>query len=160
MYKKILLGTVLSMLFFTTPALSASVKIKINSKNTGLQLQPFYVIYLANEKGRFVKTLRQFGKNAVFQPTLQTWYRNAQRANEDIDALSGPSLVNGQTYTETFDIDDTYIDKGYKIILESVSYQFGHKRREITITLDATTPTQTLQGGEHTDSMTVTLNRG
>ncbi len=153
--KKTLISTVLTL--WTMPALSAMVNVEVNSKNTGFKLEPYYVLYLANERGKFVKTLQLFGKNVGYEQTLKSWHRSANRAGEDIDALSGASLKKGAAFSGDFEIDDAYIAKGYKLILETSSASQGNKRQEVVITLDATKAKQRVAGKEHTDYVAVTL---
>ncbi len=157
MNKKLLLGTILGTLIFATPVLSASVKVMLDTKDTGFKRQPFYVLYLANDKGEFVKTLRQFGYNGALKAALRNWHPKATAANEDIDALTGASLRGGEVYTEIFEIGDMYINKGYKIIVESVSAKGGHQPKEAYVTLDPNKKMQTMKGKVHTDSLTVKL---
>ncbi len=151
--------TLISVLWalWAVPALSATVTIEVDSKNTGFHHEPYYVVYLADTRGKFIRTLRVFGVKRAYQKSLRTWYRNAKRAGENIDALSGASLRRGNAYTGDFEIADSYIAKGYKLVLETSSENKGNKRQEIVITLDASKPVQTGFGNDHTDYMTVTL---
>ncbi len=144
-------------LLWAMPVLSAPLSIKIDSKDTGFYHEPYYVIYLADNKGKFVRTLQLFGYNLSYAKTLRGWYRNATRAGEDIDALSGASLRGGEEFVGDFDIDNTHISQGYKLILETSSENLGNKRQEIVITLDANKKVQQIMGTSHTDSVTVTL---
>lgn len=139
------------------PAGATKVHITVDSKDTGFRLQPFYVVYLADAKGKFVKTFQQMGYSNNYKPALRKWIRAAKRAGEDLDALSGASLRNGEVFEGDFAIDPTYIDKGYQVILETASSSQGNIRKEIVITLDNSKITQTARGTKHTDSMTVTI---
>lgn len=138
-------------------AVSAPVHITIKSKDTGLFHEPYYVVYLADAQGKFLKTIRVMGYSTIHKQALRGWYRNAKRLGEDIDGLSGASLRNGADWNGKIDIADAHIAKGHKIILETSSEEYGNVRQEIVITLDKDNSTQSVQGTKHTDFMRVEL---
>lgn len=153
---KNLLMAIATMLW-AIPAFSAKITLVVDSVNTGFHHEPYYVAYIADTKGKYVKTLQVFGYNINYARTMKGWYRNAYRKKEDIDALSGASLKKGDSFTGDFDIDPAYIDKGYQVVLETSSENKGNLRKEIVIKLDKNKPSQKVSGKDHTEFMSVTL---
>lgn len=148
---------IMATVLWAIPAFGAKISLTVDSVNTGFHHEPYYVVYIADNKGKYVETLQVFGYNINYARTMKGWYRNAYRNKEDIDALSGASLKKGDSFTGDFDIDPAYIDNGYQIVLETSSENKGNLRKEIVITLDKSKPTQKANGKEHTEFMSVTL---
>ncbi len=139
------------------PVLSASVKITIKAHISDVVYPPYYAVYLADNKGKFVKTLQVIGLNYTYQRDITHWFRNAIRNAENIDALSGASLKSGQTWTKSVFIDNTYINNNYQIVIDSASRQHGNQRKEAVVRLDPNTKKTTTQGKNHTEFMTVLI---
>ena len=139
------------------PVLSANIHIELMPKKTGNPYNPYYAMYLTDDKGKYIKTLHVIGNNPRFQQYMQAWYRNAGRSGENIDALSGATLLKKNTFSQTFEIDDMHLTKGHQLVFDSANPLLGAKRKEIVIKLSMLDPSQKVMGNTHIDHVTATL---
>jgi hypothetical protein len=112
--------------FAQAPA-TASYKCMIQMANyTGEYA--YVVVSLMNPNGDYVKTLYMQGDDPEWYPDLKNWWAFSHSINEDIDAVTGATVGNGERNIISLVVDASQIDSGYKIRFESaVENQEYHK---------------------------------
>jgi hypothetical protein len=79
----------------------------------------YIVVSLINPNGDYEKTLYVMGDDKKWYKSLKEWnkFQNAKPA--DISAKTGASVTGGDRSMTTIEIDDSKINKGYKLRFES-----------------------------------------
>ncbi len=99
----------------------------------------YVVISLINPKGGYEKTLSVLGPDKKWYNTLKEWHKFEARAKNQLNAVTGASVNGGDRAVRTIEIDDSKLNKGYKLRFESaVEEQKYHiKDVEIAVTPEA-----------------------
>ncbi|RZF60080.1 DUF2271 domain-containing protein [Sphingobacterium corticibacterium] len=115
---KILIG--LMLCFLVTNSFAQSSKYKCMIQMVSYQGEKAYVIIsLINPKGEYEKTLSVLGPDKQWFNTLKEWYKFQTKTKEKISAVTGASVGGGDRAVRTIEIDDSKLNKGYKLRFES-----------------------------------------
>ena len=79
----------------------------------------YIVVSLINPKGEYVKTLYVMGDDKKWHKTLKEWHKFYSKKPTDISAKTGASVTGGDRSITTLEIEDSKINKGYKLRFES-----------------------------------------
>ncbi len=99
----------------------------------------YVVISLINPQGGYEKTLSVLGPDKKWYNTLKEWDKFETKAKSKLSAITGASVNGGDRAMRTIEIDDSKLNKGYKLRFESaVEEQKYHvKDVEIAVTPEA-----------------------
>jgi hypothetical protein len=110
------------VVIFTTISLSVVAqksRYKCMIQMNGYNGEKAYVyISLINPNGQYQKTLFLLGNDKQWYKTLKEWYKFFLKTKK-VDAKTGASVGGGDRALATFDIEDSFVNKGYKIRFES-----------------------------------------
>ncbi len=141
-----------SLLFFTF-ILSASYSHSQSSKYKCLLQMIAYegeaayvVISLINPKGEYEKTLSVLGPDKKWYNTLKEWYKFQEKSKEKLNAITGASVDGGDRAVRTIEIDDTKMDKGYKLRFESAVEEQKYHITDVEIPLTTSAITTRAEG--------------
>ncbi|MBP7470153.1 MAG: DUF2271 domain-containing protein [Flavobacterium sp.] len=79
----------------------------------------YVVVSLINAKGEYEKTLYVMGDDKKWHKTLKEWHKFQSKKKENISAKTGASVTGGDRSITTIEIEDTKINKGYKLRFET-----------------------------------------
>jgi hypothetical protein len=79
----------------------------------------YIVVSLVNAKGDYDKTLYVMGDNKKWYKTLKEWHKFYSKKPTDISAKTGASVTGGDRSITTLEIEDSKINKGYKLRFET-----------------------------------------
>ncbi|WP_108247280.1 DUF2271 domain-containing protein [Muricauda brasiliensis] len=79
----------------------------------------YVVVSLMNAEGDYVKTLYMQGDDPEWFPDLKDWWGFSHGTNENIDAITGATVGNGERNIISLSVDASQVDSGYKIRFES-----------------------------------------
>jgi hypothetical protein len=79
----------------------------------------YIVVSLVNAKGEYDKTLYVMGDDKKWYKTLKEWHKFYSKKPTDISAKTGASVTGGDRSITTLEIEDSKINKGYKLRFES-----------------------------------------
>lgn len=79
----------------------------------------YVVVSLINPKGEYEKTLYVMGDDKKWYKTLKEWHKFYSKKPENISAKTGASVTGGDRSTTTLEIEDSKINKGYKLRFET-----------------------------------------
>ncbi len=79
----------------------------------------YVVVSLMDASGAYVKTLYVQGDDPEWFPDLKDWWAFSHSINEDIDAVTGATVGNGERNIISLVVYSSQIDNGYKIRFES-----------------------------------------
>lgn len=104
----------------------ASFAQKTGSKNYKCMIQmtnyageeAYIVVSLINPKGAYEKTVYMFAKNKKWYKDLEEWHNFNKKKPANISAITGASVAGGDRSIKVFEIEDSKINKGYKLRFE------------------------------------------
>lgn len=79
----------------------------------------YVVVSLINAKGEYEKTLYVMGDDKKWYSSLKEWNKFYAKKTEDISAKTGASVTGGDRSITTIEIENSKINKGYKLRFES-----------------------------------------
>lgn len=79
----------------------------------------YIVVSLINSKGVYEKTLYVMGDDKKWYNTLKEWHKAKAKKPENISAITAASVTGGDRSITTIEIDETKINKGYKLRFET-----------------------------------------
>lgn len=99
----------------------------------------YITAYIVNAQGKFIKTLNVMGDDKKWYKNLKQWYLAQKKTNEKLDAITGASVSGGKRNVFTIQLDQSLINKGYKIRFESAVEHGNHIPIEVDIPLETAT---------------------
>jgi hypothetical protein len=116
---KISLTTILiCFLSFQVTAQSSKYKCMLQMSNY-MGEGAYIVVSLINAKGEYEKTLYVMGDDKKWYSSLKEWNKFHTKKGDDISAKTGASVTGGDRSITTIEIEDSKINKGYKLRFES-----------------------------------------
>nr|WP_315257060.1 DUF2271 domain-containing protein [uncultured Flavobacterium sp.] len=115
---KISLIAVICLLSFQATAQTSKYKCMLQMSNY-MGEGAYIVVSLINAKGEYDKTLYVMGDDKKWHKTLKEWHKFYSKKPTDISAKTGASVTGGDRSITTLEIEDSKINKGYKLRFES-----------------------------------------
>jgi hypothetical protein len=99
----------------------------------------YVVISLINPQGSYEKTLSVLGPDKKWFNTLKEWHKFENKAKTQLSTITGASVNGGDRAMRTIEIDDSKLNKGYKLRFESAveEQKYVVKDVEIAVTPEA-----------------------
>lgn len=79
----------------------------------------YFSLYLIDPDGRYDSTLWVSGDEIKYHPDLPRWFRYLSRNPQEIDAVTGASTGAGDRAVLAIEIDESLIDAGYSLRVET-----------------------------------------
>lgn len=117
-FKITLLSALIFFTFQHTNAQSSKYKCMLQMSNY-MGEGAYIVVSLINPSGAYEKTLYVMGDDKKWYKSLKEWNKFHAQKNEDISAKTGASVTGGDRSVTTIEIEDSKINKGYKLRFES-----------------------------------------
>lgn len=106
--------------FFSIQAFAQTSKYKGMLQMTNYNgLEAYVVVSLIDEKGNAEKTLYMMGPDKQWYNGFKEWFAKLSNKKENLSAITGASVAGGDRSIFTFSVDESKINKGYKIRFES-----------------------------------------
>lgn len=137
--KYIALAMVSLVLFsFTLHKDVADKKFKCLVQMTNYKGEGAYVVVsVVDDKGEYVKTLQVFGDDPEWYPDIEKWWAfQRKKTLSDIDAISGETLSGGERNLFLLNIDEKYLNKGYKLRFETAVEEVDYHPQDVEIELN------------------------
>ena len=106
----------------------------------------YVAVSLINPNGDYVKTLYVQGNDKEWFPDLKNWWEFSDGINENIDAITGATVSNGQRNIISLGFDASHIDSGYKVRFESAVENQEYYLVDAEIELNSATIMQKVEG--------------
>lgn len=113
-----LTGTLICLLSFQAAAQTSKYKCMLQMSNY-VGEGAYIVVSLINAKGEYEKTLYVMGDDKKWYKTVKEWHKFYSKRPTDISAKTGASVTGGDRSTTTLEIEDSKINKGYKLRFET-----------------------------------------
>lgn len=132
---KIAFTTVLICLIsFQTTAQTSKYKCMLQMSNY-VGEGAYIVVSLINAKGEYEKTLYVMGDDKKWYNTVKEWHKFQTKKKENLSAKTGASVTGGDRSITTFEIEDSKINKGYKLRFESAVEDQKYHATDVEIPL-------------------------
>lgn len=79
----------------------------------------YLALYLTDAAGEYQGTLWVSGKKSKYYKHLGGWARGSGLDPAEYDGLTGASVTSGRTLKVTLNLDDSLIDNGYEVRVDS-----------------------------------------
>jgi hypothetical protein len=117
-FKTVLAFMLLYLISFQANAQTSKYKCMLQMSNY-VGEGAYVVVSLINAKGEYEKTLYVMGDDKKWYKSLKEWHKFYSKKPTDISATTGASVTGGDRSITTFEIEDSKINKGYKLRFES-----------------------------------------
>jgi len=117
-FKTALTGALICLLSFQATAQISKYKCMLQMSNY-MGEGAYIVVSIINPKGDYDKTLYVMGDDKKWYKTLKEWHKFYSKRPTDISAKTGASVTGGDRSTATIEIEDSKINKGYKLRFET-----------------------------------------
>ncbi|PXY41419.1 DUF2271 domain-containing protein [Flavobacterium cheongpyeongense] len=114
-----LTGVLVCLVSFQINAQSSKYKCMLQMSNY-MGEGAYIVVSLINPGGEYEKTLYVMGDDKKWYKSLKEWHKFYAKKTEDISARTGASVTGGDRSITTIEIENSKINKGYKLRFESV----------------------------------------
>lgn len=96
----------------------------------------YVVVSVLNKKNQYIKTLQVMGDDSDWYPDLESWWDfQVNKKLSDIDAISGATISGGERSTFTINIDESWMNKGYKLRFETAVEEVDYHVADVEIPL-------------------------
>ena len=79
----------------------------------------YVALYLVDDSGKYQGTLWVAGEKSKYYEHLSGWARASRLNPAEYDGLTGASITSGRTLKITFNLDDSLIDSGYEVRVDT-----------------------------------------
>lgn len=97
----------------------------------------YFVAYLVDKDGRYQKTLWLSGNEEKYFPDLPRWWKYLSRKPQELDAITGASTASGDRNIIKIEIEEEFIDTGYKLRIETAVEDKNHFPKDVEVALSA-----------------------
>ncbi|GAB3247853.1 hypothetical protein GCM10027347_03780 [Larkinella harenae] len=81
--------------------------------------EAYIAVSLINGKGTYEKTLYVLGSDKKWYPDVKEWYKALGKKTPNISAITGASVAGGDRSVIVLEIDNSKLNKDYKLRFES-----------------------------------------
>lgn len=113
-----LTGLLMCLLSFQASAQNSKYKCMLQMSNY-MGEGAYVVVSLINSKGDYEKTLYVMGDDKKWYNTLKEWHKFHSKKPSNISAKTGASVTGGDRSITTIEIENSKINKGYKLRFET-----------------------------------------
>ncbi|MEJ2442681.1 MAG: DUF2271 domain-containing protein [Exilibacterium sp.] len=97
----------------------------------------YLALYLTDADGKYHRTLWVAGEKRKYYKHLRDWARGSGLSQAEYDGLTGASLSSGRTLKVTLELEDTLIDSGYQIRVDTAVEDMRDHRSDVVLPLTA-----------------------
>ncbi|MBA5628805.1 DUF2271 domain-containing protein [Moheibacter lacus] len=135
------------LLGLASMALAQNAKYKCMLQMTNYKgLEAYIVVSLVDSKGNYEKTLYMMGPDKQWYNGFKEWDKKIGKKKEKLDGITGASVAAGDRSITTFTIDESKMNKGYKLRFESAVEDQKYYVTDVEIPLTTAGITQKKEG--------------
>jgi len=95
----------------------------------------YFAIYLLDANNKYQQTIWVAGKKRKYYSHLRGWSRASGKRAVEYDGKTGASVTSGRSLTISQNIDDSLIDSGYKIVIDSAVEDANSNQADVSTPL-------------------------
>ena len=153
--KKILLALGLAIAV-TMPAQAREVTFTTELQNYSGD-GAYVALYLTDASQKYMGTLWIAGKKSKYYKHLRGWARGSRLDRAEYDGLTGASITSGRTLKITLNLDDSLIDTGYEVRVDSAVEDMRDIRADVVSPLTTEGSGKPVSGRGYVRSLTYDL---
>lgn len=132
---------------FSVQVSAQQAKYKCMLQMTSYQgLEAYVVVSLIDAKGNYEKTLYMMGPDKQWYNGFKEWDKSLGKKKENLSGITGASIASGDRSITTFTIDESKMNKGYKLRFESAVEDKLYHVVDVEIPLTTEAVTQKVEG--------------
>lgn len=117
----------------------------------------YLAFYVTDATGQYHKTLWVSGAKTKYYRNLRDWARGSGLKASEFDGVSGASVGSGQTLQVTVELEDTLIDAGYEIRVDSAVEDMRDNAADVRVPLTTQGAGKPVAGRGYIESFTYGL---
>ncbi|WP_245224947.1 DUF2271 domain-containing protein [Pseudozobellia sp. WGM2] len=106
----------------------------------------YVVVSLINPEGEYEKTLYVQGNDKEWFPDIKNWWKFSDGSKENVDAITGATVGNGERNIISLGFNASHIDTGYKVRFESAVENQEYYSIDAEIELNSATIKEKVDG--------------
>lgn len=106
----------------------------------------YVVVSLISPEGEYVKTLYVQGDDKEWFPDIKNWWKFSDGSKENVDAITGATVGNGERNIISLGFNASHIDAGYKVRFESAVENQEYYSIDAEIELNSATIKEKVDG--------------
>ncbi len=128
--------TALFAVLFSSASFAQTSKYKCMIQMNSYEGEAAYVVIsLVNPQGVYEKTVFVLGPDKQWYNTVKDWYKFESKAKSKLSAITGASVSGGDRAMKTIEIDDSKMNKGYKLRFDSAVEEKDYHVGDVEIPL-------------------------
>jgi len=145
--KFLIQSTLILMLSFSASSFAQNSKYKCLLQMTNYKgLEAYVVVSLIDANGNYEKTLYMMGPDKQWYNGFKEWDKFYKKKKETLNGITGASIPAGDRSLTTFTIDESKLNKGYKLRFESAVEDKDYFITDVEIPLTTDGITQKTEG--------------
>jgi len=117
-FKLFFMAIAISLISFQATAQTGKYKCLLQMSNY-MGDGAYIVVSLINPQGTYEKTLYVMGDDKKWYNTLKEWHKYYSKKPANITAITGASVTGGDRSVTTIELDESKLNKGYKLRFET-----------------------------------------
>jgi hypothetical protein len=114
----------------------------------------YLALYLTDAGGEYLGTLWVSGEDSKYYKHLGGWARGSRLNPAEYDGLTGASVTSGRTLIITLNLDDSLIDIGYEVRVDSAVEDRRDIRADAVVPLTTEGSGKPVSGRGHVRTLT------
>lgn len=106
----------------------------------------YLAIYLTDSKGAYQGTVWIAGQDSDYYKHLRGWARGSRMDRAEYDGLTGASITSGRTLKMTLNLDDSLIDSGHQVRVDTSVEDMRDNRADVVTPLTTDGAGKTVSG--------------
>ena len=143
--KTTLVGALMCLFSFQATAQTSKYKCMLQMTNYE-GLEAYVVVSLIDSKGNYEKTLYVMGPDKQWYNGFKEWNKTFAKKKENLNGITGASIAAGDRSITTFSIDESKLNKGYKLRFESAVEDNKYHVGDVEIALTTADITKKKEG--------------
>ncbi|MEP4544579.1 MAG: DUF2271 domain-containing protein [Saccharospirillum sp.] len=137
------------------PALALAREVTLTTQMANYRGDGAYLaLYLTDSNGVYKGTLWIAGGKRKYYEHLRDWARGSRMNPADYDGLTGASVTRGRTLRITLDLDDSLLDSGHEIRIDSAVEDLRDNRSDVVAPLTTEGAGNPISGRGYVESFT------
>lgn len=117
----------------------------------------YLALYITDAAGEYRGTLWVSGEKSKYYKHLGGWARGSRLNPAEYDGLTGASVTSGRTLKITLNLDDSLIDNGYEVRVDSSVEDMRDIRADVVVPLTTEGSGKSASGRGYVRSLTYEL---
>jgi hypothetical protein len=148
----VVVGFAMALVF---SAAASAREVTLNTQLTNYRGDGAYLaINLTDSNGVYQGTLWIAGRDSEYYKHLRGWARGSRMRHAEYDGLTGASITSGRTLTMTLNLDDSFIDNGYEIHVDTAVEDRRDNRSDVVVPLTSDGAGKSVSGRGYVKSFT------